>query len=273
VKKGAICAALAAAAVAYGSSLAYAASNTGTPERPATPNDLTETPVGVTTILYAPSEADDPAFRAAIGAITVDYFDARAATPDLPTLQGYNCVFTWANFAYSDATAFGDNLAAFVDGGGVVALGAFTTYTVGNSLGGQIMTAGYSPVTGGSNHFASSAYAGDGTSAIYAGVVAFDAEFRDFLTLQGAGVQDGSYLDAEIAHAYRPDFRVVASNGAGGAPVLGGGDWPLLIANICGGGTQAPSTLEVPTLGVFGLAVLGLALAGGAVLLLRRRTA
>lgn len=189
-----------------------------------------------TSILYAPSDPDDPAFRAAVAAITggtVDYFDARDATPDLATLQGYDCVYTWANYPYSDNVLFGDRLAAFVDGGGSVVLGVWAVPSAGNHLDGAILGPGYSPVTGASGHYETSSYAGDGTTFIHDGVTAYDSFFRDVLTLQGGGLQDGSYLDGEIAHAYRPDFRVIYSNG-GGVDTLGGaGDWPLLIANAC----------------------------------------
>jgi len=50
-------------------------------------------------ILYAPADADDPAYRAAIAALTggvVDYFDARAATPTAVQLAAYECVYTMA---------------------------------------------------------------------------------------------------------------------------------------------------------------------------------
>lgn len=190
------------------------------------------------TILYAPSEEDDPAFRAAIAAITggtVDYFDGRAATPDVALLQSYDCVHTWANYAFLDSVGFGNNLADAVDAGTVVILGAFCTYTSGNSLAGEIMTAAYSPVwsPSSSNHFVSSNYAGDGTTPIHNGVTTYECLYRDVLSVQGAGVQDGSYQDEEIAHAYRPDFKVIYSNGSGAIQLGCTGQWPLLVANAC----------------------------------------
>lgn len=224
-------------------------------------------------VLYAPSEDDDPVFRAAIAAITggaVDYFDARAGTPDLATLQGYHCVYTWANAAFADNVLFGDRLANFVDGGGSVVLGAFSAYTSGNYLSGAIMGPGYSPVTGGMNHFSTSAYAGDGTTAIHAGVAAYDSYFRDILTLQGSGLQDGSYVDGEIAHAYRPDFRVIYSNGLGVEGLQGTGDWPLLIANACFAAAPAPEVEAIPATRTLGLLILLAVLAGAGVLVLRR---
>lgn len=189
-------------------------------------------------ILYAPSEFDDPVLRAAVAAITggtVDYFDARVATPDPALLSTYDCVYTWPDFLYFNNVAFGDNLADRVDAGGVVILGVFATYTTGAYMSGRIMTPAYSPVWSptGANHYESSDYAGDGVTPIHDGVVAYESSFRDLLALQGAGVQDGSYLDGEIAHAYRPDFKVIYSNGTGGFPLDGTGDWPQLMANAC----------------------------------------
>jgi hypothetical protein len=189
-------------------------------------------------ILYAPSEGDDSALRAAIAGFTggtVDYFDARAATPDVTLLQSYDCVYTWANYAFLDPTGFGNNLADAVDAGTVVILGAFCTYTLGNSLGGEIMTSAYSPVWSptSSNHFVSSNYAGDGTTPIHNGVTTYECTYRDILALQGAGLQDGSYQDGEIAHAYRPDFKVIYSNGSGAVQLACTGQWALLVANAC----------------------------------------
>jgi hypothetical protein len=197
------------------------------------------TTTGVGSILYCPSESDDPAFRAAIsaaaGGATVDYFDTRAATPSVATLSAYTCVMTWANFDYFDNVGFGNNLAAYVDGGGSVILGAFCTYTTGNFLSGAIMTPGYCPVVSptGSNHFSSSAYVGNGVTCIYDGVVSLDCFYRDILITQGGGIVDGTYADGEICHAYRPDGHVIYSNGNGGFPVTCVGDGALVIANAC----------------------------------------
>jgi hypothetical protein len=194
-------------------------------------------------ILYAPSEADDVGYRNAMAAAagagaTCDYFDARTATPSVATLSQYDVVLVWANYAFANNVLYGDNLAAYNDAGGTVVLGAFCAYTSGNFLSGKIMTAGYSPVLGGSNHFSSFSYLGDGTTCIYGGVSSLDAVYRDILSLQGTGVIDGTYADGEICHAYRGTNPagagdVVYSNGNGGFPVLGGGQWANIAANLC----------------------------------------
>jgi hypothetical protein len=229
---------------------------------------------GPCAILYAPSQPDDPALRAAIAAITgstVDYFDARAATPTLSQLTPYCCVYTWANYAYADNVAFGDVLADFVDQGGAVVLGAWCVPSAGNYLSGRIMTSGYCPVTGNTSTSTSSTYAGDGTSVIYDGVTTFSASYHDILTLQGSGIQDGTYLDGTIAHAYRPDFAVIYSNGIASTVLGSTGDWPLLIANACEALDEpAPAPMPIPALNEWGMILFALIIAGFAVIIMKR---
>jgi len=204
---------------------------------------------GTGAILYAPSEADDPTYRAALSAAagggTVDYFDARAGTPSVALMNNYDCVYVWVNFAPADNVSFGNNLAAYNDGGGDVVLGAFCTFTTGNFLSGTIMTAGYSPVVSptGTNHFVNSSYVGDGTSCIYGGVTTLSCNFRDFLVTQGSGVADGTYADGEICHAYRgagSGGDVVYSNGSGAAALGCSGQWAQAVGNACTCGLGGP---------------------------------
>jgi hypothetical protein len=241
------------AALLVVTSSAFAATNTrgGSNSPVLGKNVLTPTSMYpyVARILYVPSQNDDPAYRAAIGAAAgavVDYFDARAATPTAELLNTYGCVYTWIDYPCNDRVLFGDRLADYVDQGGHVVLGVFCTFTAGNSLGGRIMTAAYSPVTSptGTNHYALDSYAKDGTTCIHRGVTAYTSNFRDFLVLQGAGAVDGHYTDGEIAHAYRPDRRVIYSNGCGDAVNAGvgaSGDWPILIANSCACAEEVPT--------------------------------
>ena len=191
---------------------------------------------GGPTVLYAPSEADDPAFRAAIAAAlsgTVDYWDAIASTPTVGDLSGYTAVLTWTNSTYADNVAFGDNLAAYVDAGGIVKLSVFTTFTTGNFLSGAIMTSAYSPVVGGTNAFASDTWSGDGSLPVYAGVTSLECTFRDILTPQGNGFDDSHYFDNEIVVASRTDgVTVNYVNGIGAVQLGCTGDWAQLVANL-----------------------------------------
>ena len=223
-----------------------------------------------TKILYAPSEADDASYRAAIGAAaggaTVDYFDASAGTPSTATLLSYGAVHVWANFAFADNVTYGNNLAAAVDGGTSVVMGAFCTYTNGNFLSGAIMTPAYSPVVSpsGSNHFSTDTDAGPYFSCLTNGASAAQAFYRDFLATQGDGIIDSKFDgDKEIATAFRRGTPsgtvgdVVYANGSGGVPLFSPGaynDWPLIIANgaSCGVGSDGPLASCAVYLGTLG---------------------
>jgi hypothetical protein len=204
-------------------------------------------------VLYAPSESDDPGLRAAIaaslgGGAVVDYYDTRASTPDVAFLNGYDCVFTWANYAYSNNVLFGNNLADFVDDGGTVVLGAFAAYTIGNYLAGRIMDdLAYCPVRGGFNHFTFSSWVGDGaTDCVHDGVGFYGSTYRDILVLDGTGAFTiGHFGDGEISVASNSARSVVYANGTGGFPLDGGlPDNDQLVANscICSGPTATEST-------------------------------
>ena len=54
------------------------------------------------------------------GVTAVDLFDAQAGTPTLGQLQQYQIVVPYSNFPFLDADTLGNNLADYVDGGGVV---------------------------------------------------------------------------------------------------------------------------------------------------------
>jgi hypothetical protein len=191
---------------------------------------------GPPSVLYCPAETDQPGFRADIAAWTggvCDYIDPRVNLPSLAFLQTYDVVFTFPNFGFADPVAWGNRLADYVDGGGRVVLGAFSTYTSGNSIGGRIMGPDYCPVRSpsGTNHFAFSNYGGLGTSYIHRDVGFYTDTIRDFLVLQGQGILDGRWNDGEIAVAYRGDGRVMYFNGVG--PAIGGaGDQERLIGNF-----------------------------------------
>ena len=74
-------------------------------------------------LVYADSTGAPAQLQAALqaqpGVTGVDLFDANAGTPTLAQLQAYQVVAAMSNSPFADATALGDNLADYVDGGGV----------------------------------------------------------------------------------------------------------------------------------------------------------
>jgi cysteine-rich repeat protein len=189
-------------------------------------------------ILYAPADVDTLNYRMAIATVTggvVDYFDARSGTPTAMTLQdGYDCVFTHGNQAYSNSMMFGTVLRDHVDAGGNVVLG------IKSGLAGTpIMAVGYSPVTAPVNTSNGAVnYTGDGVTVIHTNVENYGLiKFDHGMVLQGGGMSDGTYNDGWMATAYRPDFKVVYINGTGGSWVTPlGQSWGRLTANACAAG-------------------------------------
>jgi hypothetical protein len=193
-------------------------------------------PIPMCPILYAPSEDDKPSFRAAISAITgdrCDYFDARVATPDLDLLASYDCVFTWANFAYDDYLLFGDNLADYVDQGGRVILGqwAFDGFSSTPSMPpARILEPEYCPVE--VTVVGSGAYNGDGVDCVHSSVDAYSSDYLDICTLRPGSWSDGTMTTGSLAVAWRPDRHVYYSPGNTGG-TYSTGDWAQLTANMC----------------------------------------
>ena len=74
-------------------------------------------------------------------------FDAGAVTPSLRTLQLYDCVLVWSNFAFDDAIVLGDNLADYVDGGGGVVVMTFANAGESLDIDGRWEAGGYDPIT------------------------------------------------------------------------------------------------------------------------------
>ncbi len=205
-------------------------------------------------ILYAPCEADNATFRADLAACTggtVDYYDPRAATPDVALLSGYDCVFTWVNYAYLDNVAMGDNLAAYVDGGGKVILGQWCLPTAGNYLSGAIMGTDYIPVTGSS--FENGSYNEDGTDCVHDGVTVYSSDYFDAATVVSGALSDGTFNNPSntLAVAWRADRMVYYSPGNTGV-TYGTGDWATVTCGmvLCddggGSGTTGP-VLYCPT--------------------------
>ncbi|MHC4642535.1 MAG: DUF7901 domain-containing protein [Planctomycetota bacterium] len=189
-------------------------------------------------ILYAPSQQDDPNFRTALslacGGATVDYFDTRSGTPTVSLLSTYDCVMTWANYGYSDMNGFGNNLADYVDAGGKVILGQWCLPTASNYLGGRIMTSAYCPVT--ATSYGSGSYNGDGTDCVHNGVTAYSTSYLDICTLLAGNFSDGTLTLAlggtTLSVAWRPDRRVYYSAGNVGSS-WSTGDWAQLTCNMC----------------------------------------
>jgi hypothetical protein len=79
--------------------------------------------------------------------VTVDFLQAgnSAVTPSLSTLSQYDAILTWRNYGYTSTTSMGNVLADYIDGGGSVVLGVFSTNT--GSIAGRYNSENYYPHT------------------------------------------------------------------------------------------------------------------------------
>ena len=65
-------------------------------------------------------EISQSEIQAEPGVAAVDLFDALVGTPTLAQLQQYDIVVPFSNSAFLDSDTLGNNLADYVDGGGIV---------------------------------------------------------------------------------------------------------------------------------------------------------
>ena len=113
-------------------------------------NTSRTTPPIATTVLIAGAfvNGDGTTLKSellALGTPVVDLFDTNAGTPSVDLLNGYDAVILWGRTPFDNATLLGDNLKAYVDGGGGVVLGTFAWYSPNFDVEGGIQGPGYSP--------------------------------------------------------------------------------------------------------------------------------
>lgn len=198
---------------------ASARTNTGSDSPGVFTGNVITPDTGGPRILFAPTQPDNPTYRAAMATQvggTCDYFDCRTQVPSVAFLAGYDCVMTWVNYAYLDNNATGDNLATFVDNGGHVILGQWTAHsTQVNWLQGRIMTSAYCPITASGVNFTASMWDGsDPTCCVHTGVGRYGSNYRDIIHLNTGATACGHFQDQTIANAMYAAQTVVYAAGA-----------------------------------------------------------
>jgi hypothetical protein len=84
------------------------------------------------------------ALTAAGGFSPIDTFDHSTETPTLAQLSAYDAVLAYSNDTPSDATALGDVLADYIDGGGCMTMATYM-FSDDWSVEGRILDSGYAP--------------------------------------------------------------------------------------------------------------------------------
>jgi uncharacterized membrane protein len=163
----------------------------------------------------------------------VEYYDASIATPALSEILSYDVVVCWGNNAFADRNATGDVLADYVDAGGKVILTVFDwAGPTPWSLGGRLMTGGYTPLITNNtdNRYADANLSWfDSAHPIMAGVTNATDNYRDYTTLAAGAQLLASWDDGENYVAVKGS--VVAINSYLGTSRVATGDGPLICHN------------------------------------------
>ncbi len=130
----------------------------------------------------------------------MDVSNQGGTTPDVATLSAYDVVLTWSDWNYADATAMGNNLADYVDGGGKVIVCTFGLHNGGYGLSGRIVDdAAYCPLTSAAYNFVDTALGSfDSTHMIMGGVTSISTIFY----WHSCDLESGATWIADLANGY-----------------------------------------------------------------------
>jgi len=191
------------------------------------------------------------------GVTTVDLFDAASGTPTLGQLQQYQIVVPLSNIGapgFLDATTLGNNLADYVDGGGVVVQYGFTFYGPSQSHGvnGRWVTGNYNPYNYSTNFLDTGFALGTFNAGhpLMAGVTTLNSGFADNVTLAAGATEVAQTNFGTSLVAFRPvsgGHTTVGVTAYVGATTAQSGDWGKVIANAGRWLISGPCPSPTPT--------------------------
>jgi hypothetical protein len=167
----------------------------------------------------------------------VDLFDASNATPTLDQLQQYDIVVPFGNNMFFDSRMLGNNLADYVDGGGIVVQYGFSHAGPGDPAGinGRWLRDGYNPYDYSedleTNPFSLGAF--NAGHPLMAGVTTLNSTFANIVTPDPAATEVAQNNLGESLVAFRPvgtqtTIGVTAYVGSGATE---SGDWGKVVVN------------------------------------------
>ena len=191
--------------------------------------------------------------------VAVDLFDAMLGTPTLAELQQYNIVVPFSNFPFFDADTLGNNLADYVDGGGIVVQHGFSYIGPGSPYGinGRWVSGNYNPYDYSQNFvfnpFALGTF--NGGHPLMAGVTSLNSDFQNIVTPAAGATEVAATNLATSLVAFRPvsgGHTTVGVTAYVGFDATQSGDWGKVVVNagnwICGGGaTPTPTPTATAT--------------------------
>lgn len=164
--------------------------------------------------------------------LTVDFFNAQAGTPTLAQLQAYDTVVPFSNCDYADPVTLGNNLASYIDSGGVVVAFNFDWFGGNKSIQGTWLTGGYSPFNnpGSVNFVAGTLGTFTAGHPLMLGVSSLNSSFRMTMTLATNATQVAAWNDGSPMIAFKG--RAVGVSGyVGDSAGNWSGDFARLILN------------------------------------------
>ena len=214
----------------------------GTPTPTPTP---TATPGGCqfhVVIVYADTEGLPTQLQSEIQAepnvVAVDLFDATVGTPTLGQLQQYEIVVPFSNSPFLDGDTLGNNLADYVDGGGIVVQHGFSHLGPGEPYGinGRWVSGNYNPYDYSENFAFNPFTLGtfDGGHPLMAGVTSLNSDFQNIVTPAAGATEVAATNLATSLVAFRPvsgGHTTVGVTAYVGADATQSGDWGKVIVN------------------------------------------
>jgi len=192
-------------------------------------------------IVYADTDGVPTQLQSEIQAepnvVAVDLFDAGAGTPTLAQLQPYEIVVPFSNSPFLDGDTLGNNLADYVDGGGVVVQYGFSHYGPGQPYGvnGRWLSGSYNPYDYSTNLEFNAFTLGTFNAGhpLMAGVTMLNSNFANIVTLAAGATEVAQNDFGESLVAFRPvgGHTTVGVTAYVGFDATQSGDWGKVIVN------------------------------------------
>jgi hypothetical protein len=170
--------------------------------------------------------------------VVVDLFDATVGTPTLGQLQQYEIVVPFSNSPFLDGDTLGNNLADYVDGGGIVVQHGFSHLGPGEPYGinGRWVSGNYNPYDYSENFAFNPFTLGtfDGGHPLMAGVTSLNSDFQNIVTPAAGATEVAATNLATSLVAFRPvndGHTTVGVTAYVGADATQSGDWGKVIVN------------------------------------------
>ena len=217
-------------------------------------------------IVYADSDGPPSQLQSEIQAepnvISVDLFDALSGTPTLAQLQQYQIVVPFSNSPFLDPDTLGNNLADYVDGGGVVVQYGFSHYGPGQPFGinGRWVSGNYNPYDYSTNLQFNPFSLGTFNAGhpLMAGVTMLNSDFENLVSPAAGATEVAQDNFGDSLVAYRPvsgGHTTVGVTAYVGVDATQSGDWGKVIVNAgnwlisgpCGTPTPTPTASGTPS--------------------------